>query len=178
MLLDTAVERYAVTCHGFCLIPNHLHLILEAPQAALSAAMRYVGGVFAQRFNRRYGAGGHVFQGRFGSRPISGEADFLGVVRYVLRNPVRSGLCDFPSDWEWSSYRAYFEPSIAPRFLTTSAVLDACDPRLGVSRRQLAAFVDVGDSPGTVPYPKPYTPAKRSARRRTRSAAGSPTTFR
>lgn len=178
LLLDTATERYAVTCHGFCLIPNHLHFILDAPQPALSAAMRYVAGVFAQRFNRRYGSGGHVFQGRFHARQISSEEDFLGVLRYVLRNPIRAGLCDGPAEWEWSSYRAYFDPTACPRFVTTSVVLEAFDPRLATARRQLAVFVDAGDSPGTVPYPNPYTPAKRSARMRTSSAAGSPTTFR
>jgi REP element-mobilizing transposase RayT len=178
LLFDTAVERYPVVCHAFCLIPNHIHFVLEAPQPALSAAMRHVVGVFAKRFNRRYGASGHVFQGRFGSRPIASEPDFLGVVRYVLRNPVRAGLCDTPADWEWSSYHAYFDPAVCPPFLTTSAVLDAIDPRPAIARRQLAAFVAAGDSPGTVPYPNPYTPAKRSARRRTSRAAGRPTTLR
>lgn len=176
--LDASVQRYEVACHAFCLIPNHLHFILEAPQPALSAAMRYVGGVYAQRFHRRYGSGGHVFQGRFGSRPISDEDDFLGVVRYVLRNPVRAGLCDLPSEWEWSSYRAYFDPALCPPFLSTSSVLTTFSPRLATARRQLAAFTNRGDSPGTVPYPNPYTPAKRVPSRRTSSAAGRPTTFR
>lgn len=178
LLLDTAVERYGVVCHAFCLIPNHLHFVLEASQAALSAAMRYVGGVFAQRFHRRYGSGGHVFQGRFHSRQISDDADFLGVVRYVLRNPVRAGLCDSPGEWEWSSYHAYFDDAVRPSFLTTSAVLAAFDDRRSIARRSLAAFVAIGDSPGTVPYPKPYVLGKRSASSRTSRAAGRPTTFR
>jgi putative transposase len=178
LLLDTAVERYGVVCHGFCLIPNHLHFVLDAPQPVLSAAMRYLSGVFAQRFHRRYGSGGHVFQGRFHSRPTTGESDFLGVIRYVLRNPVRARLCESPAGWEWSSYHAYFDDSRRPPFLTTKGVLDALDGRLAIARRQLAAFLEDGDSPGTVPYPNPYAPAKRSARRRTSRAAGSPTTFR
>jgi REP element-mobilizing transposase RayT len=177
--LDEAIRRYGgVVCHAFCVMPNHVHLVLDAPQPQLSSSLRYAFGVFAQRFHRRYGTNGHVFQGRFYSEPILREPHFIEVVRYVLRNPVRARLCDSPADWEWSSFHAYLDESARPPFLTADVVLDLFSPRPTVARRELAAYVERGDSPGTVPYPKPYTPAKRSASRRTRSAAGSPTTLR
>ena len=176
--LDEAVRRYTFVCHAFCVMPNHLHFVLEAPQPRISDGMRYVGGVFAQRFHRRYGTGGHVFQGRFHSVPIVRESHFLEVIRYVLRNPVRARLCDQPAEWEWSSYGSYFDDGVRPPFLSVDPVLELFHSQRSRARRLLAAFVETGDSPGTVPYPKPYTPAKRSASSRTSSAPGRPTTFR
>jgi hypothetical protein len=67
---------------------------------------------------------------------------------------------------------------VRPPFLSVDPVLELFHSRRARARRLFAAFVETGDSPGTVPYPKPYTPAKRSASRRTRSAPGRPTTFR
>jgi putative transposase len=119
-----------------------------------------------------------VFQGRFHSEPIVREPHFIEVIRYVLRNPVRARLCDSPADWEWSSFHGYFDEGARPPFLTADVVLELFSSRPGIARRELAAYVQRGDSPGTVPYPKPYVPGKRSARRRTSSAAGRPTTFR
>jgi putative transposase len=176
--LDEAVRRYGVVCHAFCVMPNHFHLVLDAPQPRLSAGLRYACGVFAQRFHRRYGSSGHVFQGRFHSEPIVREPHFIEVIRYVLRNPVRARLCDSPADWEWSSFHGYFDEGARPPFLTADVVLELFSSRPGIARRELAAYVKRGDSPGTVPYPKPYVPGKRSARSRTSSAAGNPTTFR
>jgi putative transposase len=178
LLIDEAVCRYDVMCHGFCLMPNHYHLVLDAPQPNLSAALGLVNGVFAQRLNRRYGFSGHVFQGRFGSKPIIHDSHFMEVVRYVLRNPVRARICADPADWPWSSYHGYLDEAERPEFLTVDSVLGLFSTRRESARRAFTAFVANGDRPGTVPYPKPYSPAKRLASRRTRRAAGSPTTFR
>lgn len=132
--------------------------------------MRRLLGGHARRSNRERGLTGHVFQGRFGAEPIVDEPHLLEVVRYVVLNPVRAGICAHPREWAWSSYTAYLDPSTRPPFLTTDLALDL----FGGSRRELAAFVDDGLSA----YPKPYVPGKRSASSRTSSATGSPTTFR
>ena len=62
----TARRRWLI--HSYCLMQNHYHLLLETPEADLSAGMQTINGEYAQWFNRDYGLVGHVFQGRFHAR--------------------------------------------------------------------------------------------------------------
>lgn len=64
-ILAKVVERYEIRCHAYCLMPTHYHLLIETPKANLSAAAKYLSGVYALRWNRRHERVGHVFQGRF-----------------------------------------------------------------------------------------------------------------
>src|SRR5437763_124370 len=64
-LLERAVDRFVWTFHAYCLLPNHFHLVVESALSDLSRGMHHLNGVYAQRFNRRYGRTGHLFEGRF-----------------------------------------------------------------------------------------------------------------
>lgn len=125
-LLEEAVARYALTCYTYCLMPNHYHLLLETRRDQLSAGMGYLNGRYAQWWNWRHDRVGHVFQARFKAQLVQEDRYFRGVCRYIVRNPVRSGLVADPADWPWSSYRA-------------TVGLAACPPLLD-SRRLLAHF--------------------------------------
>ena len=76
-----------------------------ATQPALSAGMRRLNGLHAQRFNRRYDRVGHLFQGRFDSRVIESDEYLYDACEYVAQNPVAAGICDAPEDWPWSYRR-------------------------------------------------------------------------
>jgi REP element-mobilizing transposase RayT len=107
--LDVLAEvsrRFALKLHAYCLMDNHYHLVAETPEANLSRALRQLNGVYTQRFNRRHGRVGHVFQGRYKAILVERESYFLEVVRYVLLNPVRAGRVKAAGQWPWSSYRA------------------------------------------------------------------------
>jgi REP element-mobilizing transposase RayT len=71
---------------------NHFHVVVRTGEPPLSRLMQSLLSLYATEFNRRHGATGHVFQGRFGSRQIDGDADLKGIFRYVLRNPVEAGI--------------------------------------------------------------------------------------
>ena len=145
LLLGEAMGAHEdVACHGFCLMPNHVHLVFDAPQEELSPLMRRVSGVYAQRFNRRYRAVGHLWQGRFWSEPIVDDGHLLEVVRYVVLNPVRARICRDAGDWSWSSYAAYFDATAAPAFLTTSFVLELFAQDAPQARPALAQFIEEG----------------------------------
>jgi putative transposase len=88
----------------YCLMPNHFHLVVAANVADLSKAMTRINGVYAQWFNRKYALKGHLFQGRFASKPIADEGHLFESIRYVLLNPVRAGLCAHPSEWPWCNW--------------------------------------------------------------------------
>ena len=110
LLLAQVVVRQGWLCLAYCLMDNHVHLLIETPEPNLGAGMRRAHGLYAQSFNRRHRATGHLFQGRFGSVMQTNDAQLLVTARYIVRNPVASGLCDEPEDWPWSSHTAATSP--------------------------------------------------------------------
>jgi putative transposase len=116
-IVEHAVVVYCLRILAFCLMRNHYHFVLEAPECNLSDAMQFINGVFAQRSNRRHGQTGHVFEGRFRSLVIQRESYLTRAARYVVRNPVRAGLVGNPAAWSWSSYLATSGLTPTPRWL-------------------------------------------------------------
>ncbi len=96
-------------CFAWALMSNHTHFVVETGPVPLSTVFKRVNTGFAQRFNRRSERRGYLFQNRFGSRPITDDADLMVVIAYVLRNPLDAGLARDLRDLErypWSSYGA------------------------------------------------------------------------
>ena len=124
ILLDEMTERYDVECWLYCVLANHYHLTLRTHLPNLSRAMRYLNGVYAQRWNRRHGHVGHVFQGRFKAQVVEAPGYLSNLCRYIMLNPVRAGLVDDVSRWTWSSYHATAGHVPAPRFLTCAPILE------------------------------------------------------
>jgi putative transposase len=89
-------------CLAYCLMDNHVHLLLETPRPNLGAGMQRLHGLYAQSLNARYGRSGHVFQGRFGSRRVKDDPQLWTTVRYIALNPAQAGLGDSP----WNSHAA------------------------------------------------------------------------
>ena len=113
MLAQTVASRQW-RCLAFCLMDNHVHLLIETPLPNLASGMQWLHGRFAELFNARHGRSGHVFQGRYGSVLLEAEAHLWTVVAYIARNPVNAGLCATPSDWPWSSHRVVVGEAAAP----------------------------------------------------------------
>lgn len=106
---------------AWCLMSNHVHLVVDDPADELSDAVHRVGTSFARYFNETTGHVGSVFQGRFSSVPIVSDAQLLQAVRYVHRNPVKAGLVARPADYTWSSYHEYLG---RPQLIDPAPVLD------------------------------------------------------
>ena len=121
---------------------NHYHLVIETPEANLSAGMQRLNGTYAQRFNQRHGRSGHLFQGRFHAALLDREAHLLETCRYVVLNPVRAGACAEPIAWPWSSYRATAGFSPRPSFLTVSWIHSLFGRDTSRAIRAYRAFVD------------------------------------
>ena len=103
-LLANVVTTRGWSRHAYCLMPNHYHLLLEAPELDLPVGMRLLNGRYARRFNLRHDRSGHVFQGRYAAEPVSRDEHVIEACRYIVLNPVRAGLCSRPEEWPWSSY--------------------------------------------------------------------------
>jgi len=120
-ILAQAHERVAMRTVGYCLMPNHWHLVLRPREDGdLSEFMRWLTVTHTQRWHAARGTAGsgHLYQGRFKSFPVQagrlsraqraagvveGGDPVLSVLRYVERNPLRAGLATRAEAWPWSS---------------------------------------------------------------------------
>ena len=110
-LISTAAQRAGVEIWSYCLMPNHVHLILTPSDA--EGLWRTLGDAhrrYTSFINARRGATGHLWQGRFGSVAMD-DAHFVAALRYVALNPVRARLVQRAQDWRWSSTRALLRGS-------------------------------------------------------------------
>jgi len=92
---------------AYCLMDNHVHLMVKAEKAALSKLMKVVSLKFAAHYNRIHNRIGPVFGDRFRSEGIEDDAYLLGAIRYIHMNPVKAKITDDMSQYMWSSYNEY-----------------------------------------------------------------------
>lgn len=98
-------ESAEVKIYAWCLMENHVHIVLHAMLPALSRLMQRVGTAYAWYYNNKYNHTGHVFQSPFKSKAIADETQLLTCIRYVNQNPVKAGIACCCGDYRWSSYR-------------------------------------------------------------------------
>jgi REP element-mobilizing transposase RayT len=122
-VLGEVCQRFNWIVHAYCLMDNHYHLLVETPDGNLSKGMRQLNGVYTQRFNRKQGRVGHVFQGRYKAILVHKENYLLELARYIVLNPVRARMVRSVEQWPWSSYRATAGLSPAPVWLHTDWLL-------------------------------------------------------
>lgn len=131
--------------HAYCLMTNHVHLLVT-PSHAQSCAlmMRNLGQRYVQYFNRRYQRSGTLWEGRYRSCLVESAKYVIACYRYIERNPVRAQMVPLPGAYAWSSYRG--NAGIAPNaLLTPHAEYEAlgltAESRQG-AHRQLCAVKD------------------------------------
>lgn len=123
LLLQEASELCSFRVHAFCLMTNHVHLMLEPTNESLTVGVHRFSGRYAQHFNRRHERHGYVFQGRFRSIVVEDGAYMRRLTRYIHLNPLEAGLVTHPVLYPWSSYFAYMEPKTVIAWLWTDRVL-------------------------------------------------------
>jgi putative transposase len=107
-LLKKYKKEMKFKLYHLCLMPNHIHLIMEPTLgSSLPKIMMRLTLAYSSYFNKKYGGVGHVWQGRYKSSLIDKENYFLWCGLYAELNPVRARLVEKPQDWQWSSYNFY-----------------------------------------------------------------------
>lgn len=105
------LNRYKKKCgfilYAYVLMNNHVHLLVETPEAPISKIMQMLNFTYAQYFNRKYGKVGHLFQGRYKSFLCDRDQYLLSLVRYIHLNPVRAKIAKEPHVYRWSSHEEY-----------------------------------------------------------------------
>lgn len=155
------MTRYRLRLHGYVLMANHYHLLVETEEGDLSRAMQWLNTSYAQWYNRKHRRGGHLLQGRFKGILVDWPAWGLELSRYLHLNPVRVALLGLGKDrrrqarrgavasasaqqvnkrlhclngYRWSSYGAYVGSCDQPEWLTCQSLWQ----RMGGSRPQAA----------------------------------------
>lgn len=108
-LLRRYKEVSGFELYAYCLMGNHVHLLLRERDEPLELIFRRFGAAFAYRYNIKYRRTGHIFQDRFKSEPVEDDAYFLTALRYILNNPVKAGLCTDPEEYPYSSAKEYMD---------------------------------------------------------------------
>lgn len=106
LMLAATVSRYGWRCLSYCLMGNHLHLLIQTPEPNFIDGMRWLHGHYGRCFNMQHGRTGHLFQGRYHDEPVLTEAHFISTVGYIAVNPVDAGFCRDPREWRWSSHHS------------------------------------------------------------------------
>lgn len=103
-LIGEACEKLPMRVLGYCLMPNHFHLVIHPfEDGDLSRWMQWLLTSHVRRYHRRYQTSGHVWQGRFKGFPVQDDDHLSTLLRFVESNPQRSGLVLSSEDWPWSS---------------------------------------------------------------------------
>lgn len=122
LLLQEGIEKFGHRVLAFCLMPNHVHLVIQVGEKSLSKIMHNISFRYTRFINARKKRTGHLFQGRYKAILVDADSYLLELVRYVHNNPVRAKITETIDQHRWSSHRVYLGLDIVP-WLSTDLVL-------------------------------------------------------
>lgn len=132
-ILRKWTRQFNVKVYGYCLMTNHIHILLDPGSnvGSLAAVMKRISGKFARRFNRLHDRSGTLWESRFKSSPVQTDEYLLACCRYIDLNPVRAGIVEHPGEYPWSSFRQKASDSS-----DTWVNLDVCYAALGRTKHE------------------------------------------
>jgi len=142
-MLARQKQRLPFYLYAYCLMPNHLHLLIERREDAISAVMRRLLTGYSQHHNRRYRKVGHVFHGRYKSILCQTDRYMAELVRYIHLNPVRAKLVAAPEDYRYSGHRVYLGLDRS-ELVDVNPMLRHFGARKTQARERYVAFVRAG----------------------------------
>ena len=152
-LLATQKEKAHFFLYAFCLMTNHLHLLIERREESVGRMMLRLLTGYASYYNRRYKRSGHVFQGRHKAILCQSDAYLTKLVAYIHLNPVRAGMVDKAEDYPFSSHRSFLgiEPTGIVRIVDMDPVLRLFGPKKDLARQrfgeQVSTLAGLGHQP-------------------------------
>ena len=108
MALAQAKENSDFRIYAYCLMDNHVHLLIHTGEESIGEAIRRIGSSYVYRYNKKHSRIGYLFQDRFKSEPVEDDQYLLTVIRYIHKNPLKAGIVESLGDYPWSSYKEYF----------------------------------------------------------------------
>jgi len=121
--LEKYRAKFHVRIYAYCLMPNHVHLLLETGSTPLAKFMQGLQQSYTQYFNRSYRKVGHLFQGRYKAIICDKDKYLLALVRYIHLNPVRARLAKRPERYPHSGHRSYLLMNETPKIIEAGPIL-------------------------------------------------------
>ena len=143
--LERMAGQFRVVVHGYCLMTNHYHVILETPEGNLSRALQWLNVSYAAYYNSRHHYVGHLFQGRFMAVLVDAGEYLDALSRYIHLNPVRAGIESCAWAYRWSSCRYFVGSQKAPDWLETNRILAGFGRSRAVAKQRYAAYLSEAD---------------------------------
>ena len=143
-LFQYASEKHQLNIHGFCLMGNHVHLVIQPRTSNLTAGMHSLAFRYAQHFNKKYKRRGYLYQGRYKAVLVQSGTYLRRLVRYVHLNPVRARIVQRPEEYLWSSHRAYIGNGDYT-WLNRTLVLDAFGGEFDGGVESLSLYTQMDD---------------------------------
>lgn len=130
-ILSKKSKDNALIIYAYCLMDNHVHLVIKEDKQDISTIMRSINTSYAQYFNKKYNRSGHVFQDRFKSEAIENDSYLLEAIRYIHNNPTKANIVKNKKDYKWSSYNFYLNGRNLCDFLEVNFILNifSCDKK-------------------------------------------------
>lgn len=141
-------EEGKAEVYGYCLMDNHVHLLLREKEEGMSSIMKRIGVTYAWWYNKKYDHSGHIFQDRYQSQPVEDNTYLLSVLRYIHNNPVKANLVQAAQEYPWSSCKLYYgdaydTPAVGSN---TAFILELLDGRKEVARNKFKEYMEQENS--------------------------------
>jgi REP element-mobilizing transposase RayT len=139
-LVAEGVQRFEHRIHGYCWMPNHVHLLIEVGEIQLSKIIQNLSFRYTGWINKKKNLTGHLFQGRYKAILIDADRYLLELIRYIHLNPVRSGMVASPVHYQWSGHQVYLG-RVTCHWLTIDWVLRHFSKKRAIACREYEQFV-------------------------------------
>jgi putative transposase len=127
--------------YAWCLMGNHVHLLLKEGNESISVVTKRIGVTYANYYNWKYKTNGHLFQDWFKSENVGNVNYLLTVTRYIHQNPVKAGIVPKPHHWKSSSCLGYYgEPVYPPSLLDFNYLLNMFSPDQSIAIERFKEF--------------------------------------
>lgn len=141
VLLKEISHKHSIKPYAFCLMPNHIHLLLSPEQKNLYDAMRDLFSRYAMWFNKKYERKGHLFGGPYRQAVCLDDGYLIAASVYIHLNPVKAGLVNAASEFRWSSVRLYVDDNAPDSFVNPYFVLNILSEDSGKGRARYRDFL-------------------------------------
>ena len=132
-------EKYNYEVYAYCLMDNHVHLIIYDKDEKISKIMQSIEIRYVSYFNLKYDRVGHLFQDRFHSKRI-GDREYLKLAcRYIHQNPAKAGIAK-TEEYKWSSYKEYIK---TPEIINNKLLLLVFSKDENVAKQEFIRFHNV-----------------------------------
>lgn len=138
-IIESTKEKYNYTIYIYCIMNNHVHLVIYDKDEQLSKIMQSIEIAYAFYFNKKYDRVGHLFQNRFLAKKVEDKKYLLQLCRYIHQNPLKAGIGN-TENYKWSSYQEYINNS---KIIDNKMILSIFSKDLEIAKKEFIKFHNI-----------------------------------